>query len=263
MGAIGGSFGSLVAELLPEFGTGIVNDALHTGAWSGTFAALLTVFLVWAGEIYRRGPQPSAATLLKALASGAIAGGIAGAIAQAVFYFSGDVFSPLVREFVVKPLCWGLMGVLLGWRFSTTIPNLGFGRGAIGGAVGGIVGGIGFVAAGMFVPEVLGRMVGVGVLGLALGLAIVTAETLFRAAALEVIWGPKETMTVTLGDRPVTIGGGDDHVFLPDLGPSIASVGLSHGKIFYTDKVSGKRTELRDGSRLEIGKVTVVVRAKK
>lgn len=261
MGATGGSLGALVAEFMPDFASGTISLALFTGAWSATFAAVLTVFLIWAGEIYRRGPRPSIAMIRKSLVSGAISGAIAGAIAQGVY--SIQMKSDFVRELVFKPLCWGVMGVLLGWKFSCSIPNLGFKRAAIGGMIGGIMGGVGFVVAAIYIPEVLGRMIGVGLLGLSLGLSIVTAETLFRPASFEVIWGPKENISVTLGDRPVSIGGGDDHVYLPDLGPSVASVSLSNGKIYYTDNASKKRTELRDGSKLEIGKVTVVVHAKK
>ncbi len=261
MGGVGGAVGALVAEVVPEFGRSGVGLVAHTGLWSGTFAAVLTAALFWAGEIYRRRPRMSLLTIRKALATGAVAGLIAGAVAQAVY--SVQVDSDALRELVFKPLCWGLMGVLLGWKFSTAIPNLGLRRGVAGGGIGGVTGGVGFVVAGAFVPELLGRMLGVGILGLALGLAIVTVEALFREAALEVIWAPNETTSVTLGPKPVTIGGGDDHVYVASLPPTAAKVVLDQGKIHYIDTATNQRTELRDGSQLKIGKITIAVRARK
>lgn len=260
MGAVGGSIGALVAEIMPKFGKNGVDLALHTALWSGAFTSVLTVALFWAGEIYRRRPRLSLQMIGKSFVTGGVAGFIAGGVAQAVYSVHLD--SVALREFVFKPLCWGLMGVLIGWKFSKVIPNLGLTRGVAGGAIGGIAGGAGFVVVSNFVPELLGRMLGIGILGMALGLAIVTVEALFREAALEVIWAPKETTSITLGQSPVTIGGGDDQIYVADLHPTAAKVVLESGKIYYIDTATKQRTELRNGSQLKIGKITIAVKAK-
>lgn len=74
------------------------------------------------------------------------------------------------------------MGLLLGWRLAARIPNLERNKALLAGAVGGFVGGLGFVVVSMVLPQFIGRMVGVGVLGTALGLSIVVVELWFRAA---------------------------------------------------------------------------------
>jgi hypothetical protein len=126
-----------------------------------------------------------------------------------------------------------------------------------------LFGGMGFlVVAGLF-AEMIGRMLGVGILGAALGLAIVIVEALFREASLEVIWAPREVTTLSLGPKPISIGGGDDHVHLSGLPRRAASVAMEQGKIYYTDTATGKKTEFRDGSRIKVGKVEMVVHATK
>ena len=262
MGFGGAAAGALLGELVPFAATrSALGLVFRTAWWSAAFASVLTLGLFSAGEIYNRRGWISLATLRKALPVGALAGGLAGAVAQAVYTIQME--SVMARELVFKPACWGLMGGLLGWRLSSAIPNLGLGRGVAGGAIGGFLGGLAFVLAGVCLPETLGRMIGVGLLGAALGLAIVAIEALFREAYLEVIWAPKEVTYVTLGITPVLIGGGDDHVRVVGLPQNAASVVLDQGKIQYTDKTSGKRTELKDGSKLEIGSISILVRAKR
>lgn len=262
LGFGGGAFGALVADLI-DFtsarGSVLILIA-STSLWTALFAALITACLFWAGEIYHRRPGFPFALFLRGLLSGVIAGGIAGALAQIVFIL--PVEPPMLKNLVFKPACWAIMGGCLGWRLSTVIPNLGVGRGIIGGLVGGLIGGVGFIGSQFFVPETLGRMLGVGILGAALGLAIVTIESLFRAASLEVIWAPNEVTSISLGPHPVRIGGGDDHIYVSGLVPGAARVSLDCGKIQYTDSASGQRTALRAGSRLKIGSIEVVVHAK-
>jgi hypothetical protein len=262
-GFAGGGFGALLAEIVPQIsGTGAaVKLIIHAALWSAAFASILTLGLFWAGETYNRRPGFPARLFRKAITSGALVGAIAGALAQAVYTFQLD--SAVVREFVFKPFCWSLMGVMLGWRLSLVIPNLGLGRGVIGGALGGFVGGLGFVLSGIILPEIIGRMLGVGILGACLGLAIVAIEAIFRQASLEIIWAPKETTSVTLGTNPVYIGGGDDHIYVSGLPQHIAKVVLDHGKIQYVDIPSGKQTELKNGSQIKIGQITVRVNAKR
>lgn len=132
----------------------------------------------------------------------------------------------------------------------------------IAGALGGFLGGIGFLIASSIFAEVLGRMAGFGVLGAALGLAVVAIEEMFRTARLDVIWAPKEVTSITLGSKPVFIGGGDDHIFIDGLPQHALGVILENGKIQCIDNATGNRSDLKEGSRIQIGKVEVVVRTK-
>jgi MFS family permease len=258
-GFAGGAAGALLAELVPNFGLELVPLVAYTTLWSAVGAALITVALFAAGEIYNR-KKFSFGIYRKGMVAGVIAGAIGGFVAQAVYSFQGE--PNFFNQVIFRSFCWAIMGGLLGWRLSAVVPNLGSNRGIIAGAIGGFVGGIGFLASSMIFAEVLGRMVGVGVLGAALGLAVVAIEEMFRSARLDVIWAPKEVTSVTLGPKPVFIGGGDDHIFINGLPQHALGVVLENGIIQCIDNATGKRSDLKEGSRIQIGKVEVVVRTR-
>jgi hypothetical protein len=258
-GFAGGAAGALLAELVPNFGLEIVPLVAYTTLWSAVAAALITVALFAAGEIYNR-KRFSVGIYRKGIVSGLFAGAVGGFVAQSVFSFQGE--PSFFTQVVFRSFCWAIMGGLLGWRLSAVVPNLGSKRGIIAGALGGFVGGIGFLIASSIFAEVLGRMVGFGVLGAALGLAVVAIEEMFREARLDVIWAPKEVTSITLGSKPVFIGGGDDHIFIDGLPQHALGVILDNGKIQCIDNATGNRSDLKEGSRIQIGKVEVVVRTK-
>ncbi len=95
-----------------------------------------------------------------------------------------------------------------------------------------------------------------------MGLSIVYIEALFGQASLDIVWGPSETTSISLGIVPVYIGGGDDHIHVAGLPEHAFAVVFDQGKIHCTDPARGKRTELKNGSQIKIGNITVVVRAK-
>lgn len=259
LGLTGGVVGALAGELVPSFRGSAVGLIATTSAWSAFCGGVIAVALFAASELYHRRRGFYSIQALRYLRAGAIGGAIAGAVAQAIY---GTQFVPPdVQNLILRPLCWGLMGAILGWRLASTIPNLSAVRAAIAGGIGGTLGGVAFLIAGAFLPETFGRMAGIGALGVALGLAIVVVDSLFREATIEIIWAPKEITTVALGRVPVTIGGGDDHIHVAGLPQNAAGVVIDQGKIQYVDTVSGRRTDLRDGSKIKIGPIEVVVHA--
>ena len=261
-GALGGAAGSVLAECAPGAGRDATPVALiiATGLWSAIAASVLTASLFVAGEWHqRRDVRPR--SVQKILLFGALAGFVSGAVAQAAY--SVEFGSRLFQETVVRTACWVLMGALLGALLSRPVPNLGLLRGLIAGAVGGGLGGTGFLLVGAVLPDAIGRLVGIGTLGLALGLAMIVVEKFFREASLEVIWAPNETTAFNLGAQAVTLGGGEDHVFVRGLPHHFASVVFANGVIEYVETATGKRTPLKDGSRLEIGKLNLVIHAAK
>lgn len=261
MGFFGGVLGALLAEVVsaPRVG-GFFSLLFHSALWVAAFSSILALGLFWAGEIYHRRPIWSPKTVGRALLVGAVAGLISGGVAQALY--SVPLADGWARDYIFRSSCWALMGGILGSRLSTVVPNLGKWRGACAGAVGGGVGGVGFMMVASSLAEAPGRALGIGILGLALGLAVVVVEELFREAYLEIIWAPKETTTVTLGERPVFIGGGEDEVFVGGLPEHAGGVVIDGGRIFYIDGSSGNRTAFRDGSRIQIGRIEIVVHAK-
>lgn len=215
------------------------------------------------------------------MACGLIAGAISGAIAQAVYSF--DFGHPLIKTVFVRTFCWGLMGLLLALGLTTTIPNLKPRHAALGGFGGGIIGGVAFLVVGALIGVLLGalfgaavrtnewlaffvdacgRLLGIGLLGTALGLSIVVVESVFREASVEVVWGPNENSFLSLGKDAVTIGGGlEDAVYVRGMAPEFARVEFAEGQIAYVVGATGQRTPLKDGSRLEIGRLSLVIHA--
>jgi hypothetical protein len=259
-GAAGGAVGSLLAELLPlaHKSSSKMELAVGTAIWSAVLAASITVGLFAAGEKHLRRPF-SGGVYYRAIVSGLLAGGFAGFVAQAVY---GQFSTPsLFRDLVIRSCCWGLMGGILGARLSSTVPNLGFGRGCLAGGLGGLIGGFCFLITCEILPEAMGRFVGVGILGGALGLAVVWVEEAFRMASLEVIWGPGEKTEVTLGSSPVYVGGGDDTVYVRGLQRRALSIVLEEGRILCTNHTNGTENQLKDGSRIRVGSVELAVHA--
>jgi hypothetical protein len=264
MGCLGGAAGALLAELAPGAGkeAGFLEFAMKTGIWFALSASLMAVSLFWANEIYQRhGLRPR--IVQRGLIVGAAGGIIAGFLAEALFQkLSARIDGNSI--YMVYSLCWAALGLLLGLGFAGTIPNFGLFRGMLAGALGGALGGCGFVYFSGVGPEMLGRLVGVASLGASLGLAIVMVSSVFSEATLEVIWAPNETTKFNLGGDPIYIGGGpEDQVFVRGLGERHASVVFSEGTIEYVDAESQNRTALKQGSRLQIGSVTLLIHAAK
>jgi hypothetical protein len=263
LGFGGGALGVLPAELFPRMNLAglYAGQIIYIAAWTAIASGVLTLALCFAGEFYLRKTEIAGRVILKSLVSGALAGALAGGIAQAIYGTRDE--AEFWRECLLRPACWGLMGALLGWRISTVLPNLGAGRAMAGGAAGGVFGAIAFLLIGILLPQFLGRMAGFGALGAALGLSLAAADALFRQAILEVHWARNETTSLPLGPRPVYIGGGDDHVPIAGLPEHAASVVLENGRIRYTESATGRKTDLKDGSRIQIGRVELVIHAKK
>jgi len=260
-GALGGGAGSLLAEVVyrvqPTYSSD-VQTVVFIGLWCSFFASVISTALFTAGIWYQRRelhPQP----VLRAMLFGALAGFVAGGAAQ--WLYQQDIGSIDFQNYVLRTFSWGLAGALIGALLSRAIPNLGLQRGCLAGFIGGAIGGIGFLMVSMVLPDTFGRFVGVATLGAALGLAMYLAETLFREASLEVIWAPNESSRVSLGAQPVSIGGGEDQIFVRGLAPRVSQIIFQNGQIEHIETATGKRTPLQDGSRLRIGPINLVVHA--
>lgn len=262
IGALGGMVGTLLAELAPSnWATSDFEMTMEVGIWAGIVASVIATALFISDMWHRRRPlRPTALAI--AWLSGAGGGFIAGAVAQAVFLV--DVGSFEFKNYVLRTICWGIAGMLIGGLLSRTVPNLGLARGFSAGFVGGCVGGTLFVLIARELPDVAGRICGFAALGLALGLAMYMVETLFREASLEIIWGPNETSRAALGAQPIIIGGGiEDDVHVPGLPANALTVVLDNGQIAQIDNYTGARTFLRDRSQMQVGPIYVVVHARK
>ncbi len=262
-GFAGGASGAVVAE--PFMGPDLVESTsaiAQVGLYDAALAAVLAAALFTAGEWHQR-RNITVPKLLRILLFGALAGFVSGAAGQALY----DLADPgYFKFYVLRVVSWALSGLLLGAILSQRIPNLGMARGAVAGAVGGAAGCVGALITWEAVPYsagFLGRIIGFALLGLALGLAIHIAENMFREACVEVEWAPNETTRISLGSTPVTVGGGEDHIFIRGLPHHVSSIVFSNGQIEHIETANGKRTPLEDGSRLRIGGKYMVVHASK
>ena len=257
----GGAIGSVLAELAPNIPKdllpGLLRAIITVAMWSALISIPLTLALFWSDIVYRHGKLFNWKTISQALLIGAVVGAVSGGVAQTIY--SVGPASGMIKHLVLRSLCWGIMGGLLGGGLSMRVPNLGVLRGASGGLIGGTLGGLGFVALITILPQFLGRMAGVGILGAALGLAIVTVEKMFRAASLTVIWGPGETSSITLGATPVTIGSGDDHVMIGGIPPKAFQLWVEQGKVFCKVQQTGKQAEMKDGNVFIAGRVQLKI----
>lgn len=261
-GLMGGALGAVFAELAldPDAeSSSRIGDIIETSLWSAAFACILGTALFVAGEWHqRRGLKPD--RVAKVLAISAVAGFLSGAGAQ--YLYSMDIGSWELRNFALRIVAWAVMGALLGAMLSQSVPNLGLARGFGAGAVGGAVGCMGFLLTVQYQPGVVGRIVGIALLGLALGLAMYFVENMFNEASVEVEWAPYETSRVGLGPIPVFIGGGgEEHIFKKGLPPQVSSLVFRNGLIEHVETANGKRTPLQDGSRLRIGPLNLVIHA--
>lgn len=213
-------------------------------------------FLLWGGQnAYLRRPPYTKQGCLKLVQGGALAGIAAGLVAQAgLWLFARENTSGFLQNasFV---LAWAVLGALLGRGISAVVPNLKWQTALAAGAIGGLLAGAAFLMSASALGDLAGRLVGAAILGAAIGYAIAFVEELARTASLIVRWGPRETTTISLGTTPVTIGGGDDHVFLRGLPASAYRVWMEKGKILCMDQKSGRQSELKDNSTFTVARV--------
>lgn len=215
VGALGGLLGALLSEVL--VGSAGEETALQaivsTSAWTALVMAPLTLLLVAAENVLGlrgRWWRDLGRVWFQALLLGALSG----ALAQLVYGLalnSSDVSPRLLRG-----LGWGLMGIGVGlvlglvdrsWQKA--------GRGALGGLVGGTIGGLVFDSfSGLTLGEndtgTFARLVGLTVLGAAIGFMLRLSQELFKSAwLLGTTTGPYEGKQYVLAKNAVTVGRSD------------------------------------------------------
>ena len=112
------------------------------------------------------------------------------------------------------------------------------------------------------IADGIGRLIGAVMLGAMVGCFIAVVERLSREAYIVIHWGLNETSTLNLGQKPVTIGGREDSVFVNGIPDGSLSIVLDEGRITCTQQPGDNRSELKDQSRIDLGKVEIVVHAK-
>ncbi|MCY2964518.1 MAG: VWA domain-containing protein [Planctomycetota bacterium] len=236
---------------------------LAISAWTAVIAASICLVLVVGQNYYLREIVPPVATAMKAICGGLVAGAIGGAVGQFLFdQLQG--FGGSILEAGIRLGSWGILGALVGMGASVAIPNLGRQAGILGGGLGGVTGALGFLCVVLIWKEADfgGRLIGATVLGFGIGLMLALAERTSRVAWLEFRYGSRETMCVSLGVEPVTIGGNSRGctVYVRDARPLAYQYRFENGQVVCVDYATESQTTVANGSQRTIGNVTVTVR---
>jgi hypothetical protein len=233
--------------------TSVLLAALHFGI----FASFLGTALFLAGRAHRRqvvDRKSLVQVALLALAAGALTGGLVQALHNGV----ADSDERLGGVVVVSS--WILVSALLGTMLSRFVPNLDPLRGLIAGLLAGLLAGCcgaAAIAMGMGTSIVL-SFIGYVIVGATLGSAMWMVERHFWQPTVEVFWTPKECSRFPLGPEPITIGG-NAHILIPNAPAQVSSIELKDGQIEHIETANQKRTILKDGSRLRVGELIMVV----
>jgi Ca-activated chloride channel family protein len=247
----------------------VLRTLVRTAAWGVLAACGLSLALV-AGQ--NRYVRRAALTGSEAIAAGlgGAAAGFCGAVAGQLLYSVAAASASLPGIGLLAPITmplsrivgWALMGMLAGWGMSWFVPNLGANRAALGGAIGGAVGGLAFLVAMHITGDFLGALVGAAILGAAIGVAVAWVEAAFRQAWLEVYYGGKEVITVSLGAKPVKIGSDNRacQVYARGARPLAYQYTFSDGQVVCVDFATEKSTPVAPGHEQDVGGVRVIVR---
>jgi Mg-chelatase subunit ChlD len=232
---------------------------LAIGAWTGAIAGLVCLALLAGQHHYLRGTLPGVGGAAAGLLGGVVAGLVGGAAGQGLYLLAPDS-AALATGFRV--LGWALLGGLAGVGLSAFVPNMRWVHGLAGGVLGGAVGAGGYLAAEAVAGDLVGRVVGGLVVGFAIGVMVAAAEAAFRRAWLEVRYGARETVTVTLGPEPVKVGGDAKLCTVWARGaPDVAlRFFVRDGQVVCDDAVMKREAVAADGFTKDVGTVTVVVR---
>jgi clan AA aspartic protease (TIGR02281 family) len=259
-----GGGGGLAGALLCEFaGLGGQRAAfgeliLKVGLWFGVIGALIAIAILLGSLTYSAGSLSAALNIsnLPRLALGTALGGLSGFIAGAV---AQGFYTGIGPTEVLRVICWGIAGGLLGLGLSFRIPNLTSMRGFAGGFAGGVVGGIVFIGISMVEGSLYGRLVGIPIIGFAIGLMIMLADALFRKAWIEIRYGPRETRTLTLGTEPLRIGSDAAHcqVYVKDVPAMACAYRFEQGRVVCDDRINNRNGPVAFGAPMAIGRITV------
>jgi hypothetical protein len=228
--------------------------------WFGVISALTLLAMVFAQIRYLRHTALPPLQLLKYALLGSAVGFASGGLAQFAYLYLQETSA---SDYFVRPLCWALAGLGMGLLASNKVPNLGYLRGALAGTLGGFAGGLAFMLTSEWGSEVFGRFTGVFMIGVFVGLAIVLADLIAREAWLEVLWAPGEITNVALGGKEVTIGGTSSDTIYSSGQPARSLVlTFQQGKASCAQASPPAQFQLREGSRITFGTITVTVRVR-
>lgn len=258
-GAVGGFAGNLITEPFMQRLTGsasFFDSVFSTARWFGLVGGGIATAIMFGYYYYIKGKPQIKQALKNGGLFGLIAGAISGAIAEAIYSGIGEGDNELLRV-----ICWGIAGSLLGLGLAQRIPNLGALRGMGGGGVGGVLGGCLFILFAYNLSGTAGRLAGCAAIGFWIGIMLVVAETLFNKAWLVISYDTGANRTLTLGSEPITFGSDENLsiICIPNVSPLAMRFQLEAGQIVCENVDSGAVSYLRSGDQKKIGNCTITV----
>ncbi len=258
-GAVGGFVGNLITEPFMQRLTGSASfpdSVLSTARWFGLVGGGIATAIMFGYYYYIKGKPQIKQALKNGGVFGLIAGAISGAIAEAIYSGIGEGNNELLRV-----ICWGIAGSLLGLGLAQRIPNLGSLRGMGGGGVGGVLGGCLFILYAYNLSGTAGRLAGCAAIGFWIGIMLVVAETLFNKAWLVISYDTGANRTLTLGSEPITFGSDENLsiICIPNVSPLAMRFELEAGQIVCENVDSGAVSYLRSGDQKKIGNCIITV----
>lgn len=257
-GAVGGWLSTLVGELFWHSRPSISRIAImvSTGIWFALISAGIAVAIAIGYQYYINRRVRVAKAIREVALFAAVAGAISGAIAQGIF--AGFGAGELLRV-----ICWGLAGGLLGMALSGKLPSLDRMRGLLGGTMGGVLGGIIFILLSYTLSDTFGRLFGCAAIGFCIGLMLIVVDTLFSKAWLVIDYDDGSTRTLNIGREPITVGSDEalSIVSIRNAPPVALRFTLEQGQIIGEDIAAGTKTNLRPGYTKRVGNCTITVGA--
>ena len=265
--AVSGLVGAVVAHLIfkiaPAAGHGFLKNAINVALWTAMLGVGISISLLIAQSIYLK-KSPAIRSIILTAVLGIGLGAVAGFFANSGYYLTRDIS---ILGVITRPFGWGIAGLGIGYGVSMFVPNFPKARASFAGFLGGTIGGIVFTPT-TLLPDALlaiGAVVGVAILGSFIGFTISFIEEALRHAWITVIYGPKETRSMALGDKPVVFGSSSEaNVFLPKATfPAVkAIVQIENGQVVMNDRQTGQRQVLQNGQRVDFGTIAFVVGTK-
>ncbi|MDT9342237.1 VWA domain-containing protein [Trichodesmium erythraeum 21-75] len=191
---------------------GLVFSIFRIGAWTGFLALGIGLALILGQNYNLRRRLLSKQEVALGGGGGFLAGVVGGAIGQLALLSSTNLPTLAI---VARMTGWTFLGTLVGGGTSLFVPNLPREKALIAGGLGGVLGATCFLLLNALVGVVPARLVGAGILGFCIGLAIAFSEQLDREVVLLVRWNNSEFTTISLGKEPIELGSSRNaHIYL-------------------------------------------------
>jgi hypothetical protein len=159
---------------------------------------------------------------------------------------------------------WAILGGLLGRGLVFFVPNLRPTAAMLGGVIGGLAGALGFTVLAAVFGDLAGRLLGAALLGFCIGVMIAIVEAVTRDFFLEVRYGQREVVNVSLGASPVTAGadGRASTIFVANAPrPVSLKYWIEDGQPRVLDYATERVTAAAVGDERKLGTVTLTVRS--